>query len=132
MTTPNRIFHLLDILNIDQKDFADEIGLTDKTVSKWKTSGLKSYTKYLREIVGFFGVPPDYFLGLGVFKSWEEIMEYPVSVYQELRKILPPDYRDPMIGKDAEQLAWLDKRMCYNESGQSEVELINWFYGNIM
>lgn len=132
VSTPNRIFHLLDILDIDQKDFAKEIGLTDKVVSKWKTSGLKSYTKYLREIVGFFGAPPDYFLETGVFKNWDEIMEYPVSVYGKLCELLPPNYRDPMIGRDMEQLAWLDKRMCYNETGPCEVELINWFYRNVI
>lgn len=132
MSTPTRIFHLLDILDVDQKDFAKDIGLTAKVVSKWKTSGLKSYTKYLREIVGYFGAPPDYFLETGVFKNWEEIMKYPISVYGKLCELLPQDYRDPMIGRDTEQLAWLDKRMCYNETGPCEVELINWFYRNVI
>lgn len=131
MSMPNRVFHLLNVLNIEQKKFAEEIGLTDKVVSKWKSGGLKSYTKYLTEIVGFFGVPPDYFLERGVFKNWEEIMKYPVSVYSELRNCLPEGSADPMIGRGNDQIAWLDKRMCYNPTGRDEIDLINWFYRNI-
>ena len=50
MDTADRIFLLLDRSGMEQKKFAEQIGATDKIVSKWRTSGLKSYRKYLPQI----------------------------------------------------------------------------------
>lgn len=131
MSTVQRIFHILDVLKIEQKTFAEAIGTTNKVVSKWKTGTLKSYQKYLREIVGYLNIPPDYFLEQGVFSNWDDILKYPLSVYDELQKYIPKGYIDTSFDRDTYLEAWLDVRMCYGITGENEVDLIRWFYRNI-
>lgn len=131
MSTEQRIFHILDALKINQKTFAEEIGTTNKVVSKWKAGSLKSYQKYLREIVDYLNIPPDYFLEQGVFSNWDSILKYPLSVYNELRKHIPKGYIDTSFDRDTYLEAWLDVRMCYGITGENEVDLIRWFYRNI-
>ena len=62
MDTADRIFALLDQSGIEQKKFAEEIGATDRIVSKWRTAGLKSYRKYLPQIASFLGTSVEYLL----------------------------------------------------------------------
>ena len=60
MDTADRIFLLLDRSGMEQKKFAEQIGATDKIVSKWRTSGLKSYRKYLPQIAEVLGTSVEY------------------------------------------------------------------------
>ena len=60
MDTAERIFYLLDQSGMEQKKFAELIGATDKIVSKWRTSGLKSYRKYLPQIAEVLGTSVEY------------------------------------------------------------------------
>lgn len=62
MDTANRIFKLLDKAGMEQKKFAEAIGTTDKVVSKWRTSGLKSYRKYLPQIAEVLNTTVEYLL----------------------------------------------------------------------
>ena len=131
MSIPSKIFHLLDRLDIDQKEFASAIGTTDKVVSGWKTGRLRSYTKYLNEIIEYFELPAAYFMGQTPFDEWENVIKYPISVFQELRKFIPADYWDDTVSDRKVLLAWLDITMCYGITGEGELELIKWFYRNI-
>lgn len=62
MDTADRIFDLLDRSGMEQKQFAELIGTTDKVVSKWRTSGLMSYRKYLVQIADVLGTTVEYLL----------------------------------------------------------------------
>ena len=62
MDTADRIFELLDQAGLEQKQFALLIGTTDKVVSKWRTSGLKSYRKYLPQIAEVLNTSVEYLL----------------------------------------------------------------------
>ena len=62
MDTAERIFQLLDKSGMEQKKFAELIGSTDKIVSKWRTSCLKSYRKYLPQIAEVLNTTVDYLL----------------------------------------------------------------------
>lgn len=129
MSIAKRIFHLIEITGTEQKSFARAIGTTDKVVSTWKKNS-RSYQKYLVEISNYFHVPPNYLLGEGVFKNWDKIMLYPISVHYELRRRIPYTISDPGIGDrdNTILIAWLDKRMCYGIRGEDELDLIRWFY----
>lgn len=52
-----KIFDLIRERGIEQKEFARRIGVSDKTVSAWKTGWARSYTKYLVEIAEALSVP---------------------------------------------------------------------------
>lgn len=63
MSTPvERIFSLLKVKEIEQKEFAQLLGTTDKTVSAWKTGRSQSYTKYLSKISEVLGTTVEYLL----------------------------------------------------------------------
>lgn len=62
-STPiERIFSLLKVKEIEQKEFAQLLGTTDKTVSAWKTGRSQSYTKYLPKISEVLGTTVEYLL----------------------------------------------------------------------
>ena len=58
----SRIFRLLSEKGVDQKDFAIQIGTTDKTVSAWKTGRVDSYAsmKWLPKIAEVLGTSMEY------------------------------------------------------------------------
>ena len=63
MSTPvERIFSLLKVKEIEQKEFAQLLGTPDKTVSAWKTGRSQSYTKYLPKISEVLGTTVEYLL----------------------------------------------------------------------
>ena len=63
MSTPvERIFSLLKEKEIEQKEFAQLLGTTDKTVSAWKTGRSQSYTKYHPKISEVLGTTVEYLL----------------------------------------------------------------------
>lgn len=55
-----RIFDLVKKRGLEQKEFAHLIGTTDKTVSAWKTSRTRSYTKFLPQISEVLGTSVEY------------------------------------------------------------------------
>ena len=50
MFSADRIFDLLRERGMEQKELARRIGVSDKTVSAWRTGRARSYAKYLAEI----------------------------------------------------------------------------------
>lgn len=63
MDTVDIIFNLLKQKGIQQKDFAEAIGVTKHKVSEWKARKTKSYDKHYNEIASYLGVSIDYLLG---------------------------------------------------------------------
>lgn len=124
----NRVFYLLDCLDIEQKLFAEKIGVAATVVSKWNKGQLGSYTKYITEIVSFFDVTPEYFFEQGVFKNWDEIANNAEEVYLALRKKINSAFADPLADEDICLDAWLDKNMNYGAFGSAdELKTIRWF-----
>lgn len=68
-----RIFTLLEQQRLEQKEFANKLGLSDKVVSAWKTGRAKSYTKYLPTIAQVLGTTVEYLVS-GV-ESIEQTMK---------------------------------------------------------
>lgn len=62
MEEVQRIFELLKLRGIQQKDFADEIGISPSKVSEWKSGKSKSYTGYWAKIAEVLGTSTDYLL----------------------------------------------------------------------
>ena len=124
----NKVFHLLDCLDIEQKLFAKKIGVASTVVSKWNKGQLSSYTKYITEIVSFFDVTPEYFFEQGVFKNWDEIAENAEAVYFALQEKIGCAFMDPLADEDDCLDAWLDKNMNYGAFGsRDELKTIRWF-----
>lgn len=75
MTTAERIFALLQQSNMEQKDLAARLEITDKTVSAWRTCRSQSYVKYLPKIAEILGVTVDeLFQGEGERMNTVEMM----------------------------------------------------------
>lgn len=62
MEVIQRIFALIKIQGIQQKDFAELVGVSPPKVSEWKSGKSKSYTDYLVRIAEVLGVSTDYLL----------------------------------------------------------------------
>lgn len=62
MNTLDKILSLLTEKGIQQKTFAENIGVTKHTITDWKNGRSKSYMKYIDKIADFFDVSTDYLL----------------------------------------------------------------------
>ena len=62
MNTLDKILSLLTEKGIQQKTFAENIGVTKHTITDWKNGRSKSYKKYIEKIADFFDVSADYLL----------------------------------------------------------------------
>ena len=92
----DRIFCLLQERGIEQKEFAGQIGVSEKTVSAWKTGRSKSYTKYLPKISEALGIPAAYLLEGGdmVRPPGEEM---PVDALAAQFKAIEMDCKDEAL-----------------------------------
>ena len=63
MNTLDKILSLLTEKGIQQKTFAENIGVTKHTITDWKNGRSKSYMKYIDKIADYFNVSTDYLLG---------------------------------------------------------------------
>lgn len=62
MEVVQRMFALIKMRGIQQKDFAELVGVSPPKVSEWKNGKSKSYTDYLAKIAEVLGVSTDYLL----------------------------------------------------------------------
>ena len=62
MNSLDKILSLLSEKGIQQKTFAENIGVTKHTITDWKNGRSKSYMKYIDKIADFFDVSADYLL----------------------------------------------------------------------
>lgn len=58
----NRIFELLATRGIEQKAFAEVLGVSENIVSTWRTGRTKSYRKYLPQIAEVLNTSVEYLL----------------------------------------------------------------------
>lgn len=57
---------------LSQKDLADYLGLSEQKVSDWKTGRIKSYQKYIEEILIFLNISMDDLINSDGLKETEE------------------------------------------------------------
>ena len=57
-----RIFGIVQSKGLEQKKFAELVGVTDKTVNNWKMGRSESYTKYIRKIAKVLDTTTEYLL----------------------------------------------------------------------
>jgi len=62
MTICERVFSLLASDGREQKELANFVGVSTRTVSTWKTRGTNPGAEYIAGIAEFFGVSTDYIL----------------------------------------------------------------------
>ena len=63
MDTKTRIFDLLDTQGIEQKAFAEAVGVKETTVSDWRRGKSNSYNRYLVKIAQVLGTTTASLLG---------------------------------------------------------------------
>ena len=62
MDIAGKIFELLDQKRIEQKEFAEQLGLSPARVSEWRKRTSKSYLKYLPQIAEVLNTSVEYLL----------------------------------------------------------------------
>lgn len=63
MDTKTRIFELLDKLGMEQKAFAEAVGVKESTVSDWRRGKSNSYNRFLVKIAQVLGTTTADLLG---------------------------------------------------------------------
>ena len=110
MPTPvERIFSLLKVKKIEQKEFAQLLGTTDKTVSAWKTGRSQSYTKYLSKIADVLDTTVEYLVSGGEKK--------PAPISEGEQEITFDDFTYAMEN-EAKDLTEMDKQILLSMARQ--------------
>ena len=62
MTISDRIFERLRQLNISQKEFSEETGISQSTISEWKSKGTNPTSEKIMIICNVVNVTPEWLL----------------------------------------------------------------------
>jgi len=62
MNTVEKIIFLIQQRGIEQKQFANDIGISQQAISEWKSGKTQSYKKHINKIAEYFNVSTDYLL----------------------------------------------------------------------
>ena len=62
MNTVEKIIFLIQQRGIEQKQFANDIGISQQAISEWKSGKTQSYKKHIDKIAEYFNVSVDYLL----------------------------------------------------------------------
>ena len=68
MTISERVFERLNQLNITQKEFSEETGIKQSTISEWKNKGTNPSSEKIMPICKVLGVTPEWLLS-GIDKA---------------------------------------------------------------
>ena len=86
MGTADRIFELVDQKYKEQRDFANDLGVTASIVSEWRRGKSASYNKYISRIAAILGTSVEYLLtGADRTDHYKDIL--PQEDIQILRQI---------------------------------------------
>ena len=125
MDAVDRIFNLLDNMDIEQQAFAATVGVSDDTASNWRRRKSASYSKYLPQIAEALDTTVDYIL---TGKAAPEEFSQPLGRGERL----PENKRGPTTVSDDE--AALDEelisRLC--QLTPEELEKVDAFVQGIL
>lgn len=72
--TVEKIINLINSKGIEQKTFAEAIGVKSNAISEWKSGKTKSYIKYIDKIADYLDVSVNYLLGTEEEEYADEII----------------------------------------------------------
>lgn len=107
-----------------QEQLADLLKVSRSTVAMWETTSQEPDYETLSKMSMIFGVSPDFIMGTGIFKKWDQIIEYYDDVAFELQRMIPSTLEIPSFSEDKNLRAWLDTRLYFEPD---EIQLARWF-----
>lgn len=84
MNLGHTIANLRKFQNMNQREFAHILGVSNGAVAMWETNKRQPDLDTLRKIANLFNIPTDYLLGIGVFKDWDVLLENKASVIKHI------------------------------------------------
>ena len=70
----DRIFSVAKEKGIQQKDFAEYLGVKPSVISGWKSGRLRPSVEYISKLADYFGVSTDYLLGKTDDRNYQELV----------------------------------------------------------
>ena len=119
-----RIKQLRKFFGYTQDGLAKLLNVSRFTVAMWETSSQEPDYNTLRNLSQMFSVPPDFVVGKGIFKKWDQIIEYYDAVSCKLKFSFPMTLEMPSFCGDKNLSAWLDTRLYFEPD---ELQLVRWF-----
>lgn len=107
-----------------QEQLAKLLGVSRSTVAMWETSSQEPEYEIVSKMALIFNVSSDFVMGTGIFKNWEQVIEYYDDISFELQKMIPPGLEMPSFSEDKNLVAWLDTRLYFEPD---EIQLARWF-----
>ena len=85
---------------MSQKDLAEKIKNTDRTISSWERGNSNPNPDELRLLSKILGVPSDYLLGIGTYENWSEMQDNRPIVLKQIAQIMKNMSYDILEGID--------------------------------
>jgi transcriptional regulator with XRE-family HTH domain len=115
---------LRELLGYTQEQLAKLLKVSRSTVAMWETTEQEPSYEIVSNLSLLFNVSSDFLMGTGIFKKWNQIIEYYDDVAFALKEMIPPTLEMPSFSEDKNLNAWLDTRRYFDPD---EIQLARWF-----
>lgn len=78
------IANLRKTKNLNQREFANTLGVSNGAVAMWETNKRQPDLETLQKIADLFNVPTDYLLRVGVFKDWDLLLANKEEIIKQI------------------------------------------------
>jgi len=119
----NPIKKIRTSLGYTQEKFASLLHVSRTTVTMWETDKSEPGYETIRTLSNLYNIPSDFVIRSGIFKYWDDILDYYDSVINKLSELIPPTLEMPTFCGDKFLTAWLDQ--CLYEN--NELQVARWF-----
>mgnify|MGYP003371059499 CR=1 FL=1 len=123
MNLGHTIASLRKFQSMNQREFAQLLGVSNGAVAMWETNKRQPDLDTLCKIANLFSVPTDYLLGVGVFKDWDILLKNKASIIEQISKATKRISESMLYGLDDVTFARLayafDVHIVLREDGNS-------------
>jgi transcriptional regulator with XRE-family HTH domain len=87
------IFNIMQSKNVNQKQLADCLGVSEQKISDWKAGRIKSWLKHIDKIAGCLGVTVGECLGVAAHKKkpTDKLSELKESIFDIMEDLSPSE-----------------------------------------
>lgn len=120
----NNVKKIREFLQYSPEQFAALLRTRPETVLKWEAGTKEPDYDSLKFISQIFHLSADFVNGTGVFRKWNQILEYYDAISWQLQSLIPDSFFLPTFCEDKFLNVWLDTRRYFEPD---ELALARWF-----
>lgn len=120
----NNVKRIREFLQYSPEQFASLLRTKPANVLEWEVGTKEPDYDSLKFISQIFHLSADFVKGIGIFRKWDQILEYYDAISWQLQTLIPDGFFLPTFCEDKFLNVWLDTRLYFEPD---ELALARWF-----